>query len=87
MLGAALPREKLPTITQKNTCKKSTNVRSSEVFFCVMVGSFSLGNAAPNIGTLFGAKGAAANTCKKSTNVRSSVTKGETSNHNTEKYL
>jgi hypothetical protein len=44
MLGAALPREKLPTITQKNTCKKSTNVRSS-------------------------------------------VTKGETSNHNTEKYL
>ena len=31
-----------------------------QVFFCVMVGSFSLGNAAPNIGTLFGAKGAAA---------------------------
>ena len=29
MLGAGLPKEKLPTITQKNTCKKSTNVRSS----------------------------------------------------------
>jgi hypothetical protein len=24
-----------------------------QVFFCVMVGSFSLGNAAPNIGTFF----------------------------------
>jgi hypothetical protein len=29
MLGAVLQREKLSTIAQKNTSKKSTNVRSS----------------------------------------------------------
>ncbi|XP_062574024.1 ATP-dependent translocase ABCB1-like isoform X1 [Saccostrea cucullata] len=30
------------------------------VFFCVMIGSFSIGNAAPHLGSIFGAKGAAA---------------------------
>ncbi|XP_048749989.2 ATP-dependent translocase ABCB1-like isoform X1 [Ostrea edulis] len=30
------------------------------VFFCVMIGSFSLGNAAPHLGSIFAAKGAAA---------------------------
>lgn len=31
-----------------------------QVFFCVMIGSFSIGNAAPNIGSFVTAKGAAA---------------------------
>ncbi|KAJ8319924.1 hypothetical protein KUTeg_001511 [Tegillarca granosa] len=43
--------------------KLSTSVNQTKVpwiFFCVLIGSFSLGNAAPHLGSIFAAKGAGA---------------------------